>query len=255
MPVWLLLLPLLLCLAILSPTQSAPIVTLRTDVIIIAGCLRIALGALCFLVFVRPVRAKRRVNPRAAMLALRSLLVHLVFHPLLCYYLCMVATSLAAPAATGRPTKFTPELVATLLPLIEAGNPLETACNISGISYRQFRDWMIAGEQGDDRYSHFSQLVQNARAKAEQSIAAQWRNHFPSDWKAARDYLARQWPDHWADQSKRTLTVEGTVQVNHLAVIASTSLPDLYRLLAGAGGLIEAHNELPMPTAEPESAG
>lgn len=101
-------------------------------------------------------------------------------------------------------------------------------------------------------FVEFSQNVHEAEGTAENALIGTIQTASEADWKAAGWLLARRFG--WIDQSRTTVTHEGTIHTTSVAVIASTSLPDLYRLLAGAGGLID-HAALPMPTAEPESTG
>lgn len=161
------------------------------------------------------------------------------------------------PKATGRPSKFTDENCAILLNALKDGLFIEDACSLANLDYSTYARWQqhARANGSSSPYYEFFNLVQATESAAKHSLVRQWREHFPHDYKAIRDYMARRWPDQYADQSRRTLTVEGTIHTTSVAVIASTSLPDLYRLLAGAGGLIEGHSELPMPVGEPESAG
>jgi transposase-like protein len=118
-------------------------------------------------------------------------------------------------ALGGRPSKFTPETRQKLIQAIRIGNHYDTACKYAGITYQSFRNWMIKGEQaqhadpsaltdGDLDYLAFYEAVQEAEANAEMVAVMRWREQMPSDWKAARDFLARRHPQRWGQRIEVT---------------------------------------------------
>lgn len=98
----------------------------------------------------------------------------------------------------GRPSKLTPEVKKKLIDAIAAGNYYIAACNYAGIAYASFRKWMIRGENASSgEYYDFVCEVQEAEALAEVSVVATWRRQIPESYQAARDFLARRYPERW----------------------------------------------------------
>lgn len=122
-----------------------------------------------------------------------------------------------APVKLGNPTKYHPTIVNKLLKLLEEGNPIGLACQLSGITHDTYNRWVRADIAGDLTFSGFSDKANEARAKAQERIAGQWRNHFDTDWKAAHKYLAIINPDVWADPDRRAANQQGmTINVTVL---------------------------------------
>jgi transposase len=110
----------------------------------------------------------------------------------------------------GRPSKLTPEVKKRLLDAIRAGNYFEPACVYAGITYRTFRNWMERGEEAKSgEYFQFFHEVTRAEAEAEARMVAQWQAQVPNDWRAAKDFLARRYPDRWANRDKHELMGDG----------------------------------------------
>src|SRR5439155_9145176 len=98
----------------------------------------------------------------------------------------------------GRPTKLTPDVQERLTSAIRAGNFYEAACGYAGIDYRTFRRWMERGErESRGQFRALREAVEKAEADAEVTVVAQWRSQISSSWQAARDFLARRYPDRW----------------------------------------------------------
>lgn len=110
----------------------------------------------------------------------------------------------------GRPSKLTEDVKRRLLDAIRAGNYYETACQFAGISYQTFRNWMERGEQAKTgQYFEFFEAVTRAEAEAEARMVALWQAQIPQDWRAARDFLARRYPERWAGRERIEHTGEG----------------------------------------------
>lgn len=120
----------------------------------------------------------------------------------------------------GRPSKLTKEVQKKIETAIAGGNYYEAACNYAGIDYQTFRNWIKAGEEvasGEKRktknskkYLEFFEVVQAAEARAEVRIVAQWQRQIPNNWQAARDFLARRFPDRWKPRDEQELVGEGS---------------------------------------------
>lgn len=104
-----------------------------------------------------------------------------------------------------------------LLKLISAGNYQRTACRAAGVSEWTFNDWRKKGEQArEDKQSGieltgvqeellwFVDELDEARAKAEAALVARWYNEAADgDWRAAERFLAKAFPERWADPATR----------------------------------------------------
>ena len=100
--------------------------------------------------------------------------------------------------AGGRPTKLTDEVQDKLASAIRAGNYYAAACGYAGIDYATFRRWMERGErEARGRFHTFRHTIEKAEADAEVTVVAQWRAQIPTNWQAARDFLARRYPERW----------------------------------------------------------
>jgi transposase len=114
-----------------------------------------------------------------------------------------------------RPSKLTPEIQDRICKAIRAGNYYEPACQLVGIAYFTFRRWMDRGEkQTKGAYREFCEAVHRAEAAAEAKMVRQWRGKCPEDWRAARDFLARRFPDRWAQKESLTILRQLAKQVD-----------------------------------------
>ena len=116
----------------------------------------------------------------------------------------MATEVIKTESRVGRPSKFTPEVVVELERNIGAGLPYEIACNLSGIAYSTYRNWMVAAEENgaDPLLVEFLERIKRAEVVAEARLAAQWLDKSRDDWRASRDYLARRWPERWANKER-----------------------------------------------------
>lgn len=98
----------------------------------------------------------------------------------------------------GRPSKLTPERKERIIKAIKAGAHYKTACQHAGIDYRTFRNWMKKGEQAKTgRYRDFYLAVTKANADLEVYVVGNWTKAISEDWRAAKDFLAKRFPDRW----------------------------------------------------------
>jgi len=119
----------------------------------------------------------------------------------------------------SRPTKLEPEVEKRLLDAVAAGNYYEAACAYAGITYQTLRNWVNRAEAELERvaanprrtirqreriYVEFYERLKKAEAQAEVTIVAQWRQQVPENWQAARDFLARRYPERWGKQVQAT---------------------------------------------------
>ncbi len=134
----------------------------------------------------------------------------------------------------GRPTALTDDVQRHMVAAIEAGNYYEAACQRAGIDFVTFRRWMKWGETGDanrERYRAFRNAVLEAEGRAEVRIVAQWQQQIPENWQAARDFLARRFPERWANREKVEHSGQDggalAIRIVEVAVERPVSLPEL----------------------------
>lgn len=98
-------------------------------------------------------------------------------------------------------SKLTPETQSRICELIEDGNYARVAAEAAGISESTFYSWLEQGKEArSGKYREFLESVTRAEAASEQKLLAIWRSAAPQDWRAARDLLARRFPERWASR-------------------------------------------------------
>lgn len=116
----------------------------------------------------------------------------------------------------GRPSKLTPEVKKRLIDAVKAGNYFEAACRFAGISLSTFYRWIERGQRSrSGEFREFWEELTRAEAEAEARMVAQWQAQIPQDWRAARDFLARRFPERWASKDKIDLEHSGEVMQRH----------------------------------------
>ncbi len=110
---------------------------------------------------------------------------------------------------------------ARIVNAVAQGSYLKVAAQAAGIGQNTLSGWLSRGraaeaaaERGEHvpdsetRYVRFLQAVTHAQAQAEVDAVAAWRTAFGTDWRAARDYLARTAPERWAGVTRVQMTTE-----------------------------------------------
>ena len=83
------------------------------------------------------------------------------------------------PVKQGRPTKFTPDRIKTILDALREGNYRDTAAEGAGISYDTLRNWEKKGAaEKKGKYFEFSESIKRAEAEGEQLHRAHRRRRF-----------------------------------------------------------------------------
>lgn len=117
------------------------------------------------------------------------------------------------PRREGRPSKLTPERRKALVDAIAAGSYYEPACRANGIPYATFRAWFNKGEvQQSGNYHEFYEDVLRAEAQAELRLVAQWQLAMPANPQEIKHFLARRYPERWANKEK----VEQSGSIEHV---------------------------------------
>lgn len=104
----------------------------------------------------------------------------------------------------GRESKLNPVVQRRIVNSLKAGNYEQTAARAAGIGVSTYYRWLENGEdKGEDNlpehepYREFREAVTRAIAEAEEVLVKRWQKHSITDWRAARDLLARRHPENW----------------------------------------------------------
>jgi len=113
----------------------------------------------------------------------------------------------------ARESKLTPEVQRRIVASLRAGNYANVAAQAAGIAEPTFYRWMEKGEdKGEENipewehYREFRESVTRAQTEAEETLVKRWAKHAITDWRAARDLLARRHPERWKSTERREHT-------------------------------------------------
>lgn len=89
----------------------------------------------------------------------------------------------------------------------------EVACQVAGIDYSTFAEWIRRGEGRDRRkctkeYADFAEVVTQAITDAEMTLITRVRNASAEDWRAASWMLERRHPERWSNMQRVKIEVE-----------------------------------------------
>lgn len=173
----------------------------------------------------------------------------------------------------GRPT-ILPEKRALILQLVKAGNHYSTAIRAAGIGESTFYQWKQKGHAELDRlaldvdpetgeppqpnpmrtaYAQFVEELLRAEHEAEARLVALWTGAAVEDWRAARDFLARRFPERWKDQSKVELAGSPGQPVS-VAVAVELEPAEVTERLQGVLDALADCGALPAVTVAAETA-
>jgi hypothetical protein len=152
-----------------------------------------------------------------------------------------LATSIAAsyqPPDTGRPSAIgDPETLREFLTAIEAGNYLDTSCDLAGISRETYRQWTKRAEAGEAPYTTLVGAVKRASSRAEALAVQRVRQagEDPRFWAAEMTYLERRHPEKWGRRSEANSGPAVQVYVGgvdikdvRIAVVNPPQLPETF---------------------------
>jgi hypothetical protein len=98
----------------------------------------------------------------------------------------------------ARRSKLTDEVQQRVCDALSIGVPRSTAAQAAGITERTLYNWLEKGEAHNrGRYFQFFQAVQAAEVQSEMTAMAVWRRGMSDDWRAAKDFLERRYPDKY----------------------------------------------------------
>lgn len=138
------------------------------------------------------------------------------------------------------PSKLNDQLMDIFCRLVAMGNYYRACCNAVGITTETFNNWMRYGRAAvsdDDPYRRFYIAVKRADAEAEVFAVRKWKSHFEYDYRAARDFLARRYPERWGSRHFVAVAVDREIE-KMLNTLQGTLAPEEFtrvvRALAGA---------------------
>ena len=144
---------------------------------------------------------------------------------------------------TGRPTKYSEEVILRLCEALADGMPIKGACVVAGIDVTTLAGWREKHPRLEDRMSKAREL---ARQNALQAIKAE------KDWRAQAEWLRLTFPEDYRGGQK--VEVQQAVQVQ----VTAEQLEDLRRRLPaaralfGASATLRTESELPEKENEDE---
>jgi hypothetical protein len=97
----------------------------------------------------------------------------------------------------SRPSKLTDTRAARIVAAVAAGNTRAAAAGAGGIAPSTLYDWLARGRTGEDPYAGFAERLEGAELEFERQAVDAWVAHFPKDWRAIAEMLARRFSDRW----------------------------------------------------------
>lgn len=129
----------------------------------------------------------------------------------------------------GRNTKLTEEVQNELIRYVSQGVYMRQACEFVGISEQTIYNWMARGSAEilrleanpkakpiakETPYLEFFKKMKRAENASEVRAVVLWQDEIKGDWRAAKDFLARRFPDRWSPRLEVTGAEGAPVQVN-----------------------------------------
>jgi hypothetical protein len=110
--------------------------------------------------------------------------------------------------------KLTDERQARICDALTIGVPRATAAVAGGITERTFYFWLEKGEAATrGRYFQFFQAVRASENQAEVTAMAIWRQGMQGDWRAAKEFLERRFPEKYALAKDRSTDDQGPREI------------------------------------------
>ncbi len=140
--------------------------------------------------------------------------------------------------------KLSLELIGYMAGLVRAGNMVEVACQMAGLSPRTKTAWFKTGrnhrqEGTESLYSDFVTALERAEAECEAEDIALLRKHGRTTWTALAWRLERQYPDRYAQRKridgKVSHSIFPVVDWDRLTPVETRTLVDLLRKASPEG--------------------
>jgi hypothetical protein len=101
----------------------------------------------------------------------------------------------------GRPTKITRPVADRIIEATCRGATREAAAAAGPVARSTLYGWLRRGRLNPDSpEGAFVARIDAADDEAERQCIEFWREHFPKDWRAIAEFMARRWPSRWARQ-------------------------------------------------------
>ncbi|MGA8641337.1 hypothetical protein [Candidatus Binatus sp.] len=104
---------------------------------------------------------------------------------------------------TGRTPKLTVGVGRIIIAAIAAGNFPSVAAGLGGVGVETLEKWLERGDTGVQPYADFADAYRKAELEDESAHVAIWRTAAPGDWRAAKEYLGKRYPERWSDHAGR----------------------------------------------------
>lgn len=126
------------------------------------------------------------------------------------------------------PSKLTKELREAFVKYLSTGAYIKQVCEFLNLGESTVHLWLSRGRAEKNRlesnprakmreserpYVEFLDEVTKASNVAEIRAVGHWQNAMGKDWRAARDFLARRYPDRWSQKIELTGADGGPLQV------------------------------------------
>ncbi|MFA4901070.1 MAG: hypothetical protein WC563_16245 [Brevundimonas sp.] len=131
--------------------------------------------------------------------------------------------------------KYTPEIHRLIVECLADGNYRKVAASVGGIDEDTLKNWIDAGDEGDEQLAQFASDVHAAEIEAERSMVEVVRVNAKEDWHAAAWWLARKCSKEWGGTNKTELTGAGGGPVQTADVTKMTDA-ELAAIIAGTAG-------------------
>lgn len=119
----------------------------------------------------------------------------------------------------GRNSRLTDELKEEILLLVGSGLYLKQVCEYVGVSESTIYYWLKRGSEEvlrlesnpkarpstkEQPYVDFYYAMKRAENQSEVRAVGNWQKAMKDDWRAAREFLARRFPDRWSPRIEIT---------------------------------------------------
>ena len=93
----------------------------------------------------------------------------------------------------ARKSKLSPTLINSICEGIEKGNYVTTICKSLQIHEETYYGWLREAKTKSPQSLQYKlkQRVEESEAKSEENAVRAWVNHFDTDWRAPKEFLAR----------------------------------------------------------------
>lgn len=108
-------------------------------------------------------------------------------------------------AVMGRPHELTPEIQEMICQAIRAGNYVESAVLVAGITKKTLHNWLLRGKHGEAPFEDFLHAVQKAQAEADVRDIMRIDRAGGESWQALAWKLERRRPHLFGRQDRKPI--------------------------------------------------